>query len=381
MNHADNNEQGDSVQDAQRQDATELDERTHYPAKREEVVEFRAGHGVEPTRLDVYLSTQIKNATRSKVQIAVEADRVSVNGKIVKSSYKVQPGDLIVCRILKRPPIELLPENIPLDIVYEDDDVLVVNKPAGMVVHPAHGNRYGTLVNAVLYHMGQRESIVLEDEDEQDEAELDHGELLDSNALRPGIVHRIDKDTSGILVVGKNPMATEDLSAQFAKRTAKRVYHALVWGLVKNDEETIDLAIARSPKDRKVFCVNEKEGKSAITDYKVLARYDFLTKLELRLRTGRTHQIRVHCANMHHPLLGDSAYGGDALVYGGIRAQHTTTARRCLELMPRQALHASSLGFKHPRSGEWMDFHSELPADFQAVIELVSKLHAQSLEN
>ncbi len=362
------------------QQHSDNDERTHYPEKREEQVEFHAGHGLEPIRLDVYLCTLIKNATRSKVQAAIAADRVSVNGKIAKASYKVQPGDHIVCRILKRPPIELLPENIPLDIVYEDDDLMVVNKPAGMVVHPAHGNRYGTLVNAVLYHMGQRESIVIEQEDDSDDGEMDSGELLDSNALRPGIVHRIDKDTSGILVVGKNPQATEHLSSQFAKRTAKRVYHALVWGIVKSDEATIDLPIARSPKDRKVFCVNEKEGKSAITDYKVLARYDFLTLLELRLKTGRTHQIRVHCSHIHHPLLGDAAYGGAALVYGGIRAQHTTSARRCLELMPRQALHASSLAFTHPKTGTWMEFHSEWPSDFQAVVELAAKLHEKSIE-
>ncbi len=357
------------------------DERSHYPAKREEVMEFRAGQGLEPTRIDVYLCTLIKNATRSKVQTAIDAQNVSVNGKVVKSSYKVQPGDLIVCRVLKRPPIELVPENISLDIVYEDDDVLVVNKAAGMVVHPAHGNRYGTLVNAVLYHMGQRESIVIEESEEGEDAEMESGELLDTDALRPGIVHRIDKDTSGILVVGKNPHATEQLSQQFAQRTAKRVYHALVWGIVKSDESTIDLPLARSPKDRKVFCVNEKEGKSAITDYKVLARYDFLTLLELRLRTGRTHQIRVHCSHMHHPLLGDAAYGGAALVYGGIRAQHTTSARRCLDLMPRQALHATSLGFTHPKTGEWMEFTSELPEDFKSVLKLVEGLHAAGLQS
>lgn len=357
------------------------EERTHYPAKQEHIVEFRVGAGAEPNRLDVYLSTAIKNATRSKVQTAIDDGKVSVNGKVVKSSYKVQPGDVIVCQIMKRPPIELRPEDIPLDVVFEDDDVLVVNKPAGMVVHPAHGNRYGTLVNAVLYHMGQRESIVLEEEsDDQEEAELDDESVLDTDALRPGIVHRIDKDTSGILVIGKNPRATEHLSAQFAKRTAKRVYHALVWGVVKNDHDTIDAAIARSPKDRKVFTVNERDGKSAITDYTVLSRFDFLTLLELRLRTGRTHQIRVHCSHLHHPLLGDAAYGGNAPVYGGIRAQHRTTAFRCLELMQRQALHATSLGFTHPRTGEWMEFTSELPADFRQVLDIVTELHANELK-
>ena len=211
-------------------------------------------------------------------------------------------------------------------------------------------------------------------------SEMDDESVLDTDALRPGIVHRIDKDTSGILVIGKNPRATEHLSAQFARRTAKRVYHALVWGIVKNDTDTIDAPLARSPRDRKIFAVNERDGKSAITDYTVLARYDFLTLLELRLRTGRTHQIRVHCSSMHHPLLGDAAYGGTALAYGGIRAQHRTIAHKCLELMPRQALHATSLGFTHPRTGEWMEFTSELPDDFRSVVDLASKLHEQQLE-
>ncbi len=354
--------------------------RTHYPEKQEQVVEFHVGAGAEVQRIDVYLCSVIRNATRTKVQTAIDGGNVLVNGKVIKSSYKIQPGDHIVCTVLRRPPIELVPENIPLNIVYEDDDLMVINKPAGMVVHPAHGNRYGTLVNALLYHMGQRESIVVEEENESEEAELDDASVLDNYALRPGIVHRIDKDTSGILVVGKNPHATEQLSAQFARRTAKRVYHALVWGLVKEDSITIDAPLARSPRDRKIFCVNPTEGKSAITDLTVLERYDFLSMVELRLRTGRTHQIRVHCSHLHHPLLGDTAYGGNVLHYGGIRAQHRTAAHRCLELMQRQALHATSLGFQHPTTGVWMEFTSELPEDFSAVLSLVRELHAKSIQ-
>lgn len=355
-------------------------EQTHYPEKREEVFEYHAPAGIEPVRLDVYLALIIKGATRTKVQLAIDAGNITVNGKKSKASYKVQPHDHIICRVMKRPPIELLPENIPLDIVYEDADVLVVNKPAGMVVHPAHGNRYGTLVNAVLYHLGQRNAVLIADEEDMEDAEFEEGALFDSDAIRPGIVHRLDKDTSGILVIGKNPEASEKLSRQFADRTSKRTYHAIVWGIVKENEGTIDTEIGRSTRDRKLFAVVPKGGKHAITDYKTLARYDFLSLVQLNLRTGRTHQIRVHCAHMKHPLLGDTAYGGGSLAYGGIRAQHRSTAHRVLELMPRQALHATSLGFRHPRTGEWMEFTSDFPADFQTVLSITKELHEKSLQ-
>ncbi|MBL7999950.1 MAG: RluA family pseudouridine synthase, partial [Candidatus Kapabacteria bacterium] len=313
----------------------------HYPPKEETVFEYVAPSGTVPLRLDVFLTNAIKNATRNKVQTVIDDGLVTVNGKVGKASYKVQPNDVVLCRVMKRPPIELLPENIPLDIVFEDADVLVVNKPAGMVVHPAHGNRYGTLVNAVLYHLGARESVMIAESDELEDGDTDEGEVFDSDEIRPGIVHRIDKDTSGILVIGKNPVATEKLSRQFAERTAKRVYHALVWGIMKDDSATIDTLIDRSPRDRKIYAVSKTTGKSAITDYTVLSRYDFLTLVQLSLRTGRTHQIRVHCSSIHHPLLGDMAYGGASVAYGGVKAQHRHLAHRCLELMPRQALHAT----------------------------------------
>lgn len=363
---------------SEKQNENHSEERSHYPEKYEHVFEYHAPQGLEPVRLDVYLTTIIKNATRSRVQAAIDAESVMVNGKKAKASQKVQPHDHIVCHVMRRPPIELVPENIPLDIVYEDESLLVVNKPAGMVVHPAHGNRFGTLVNAVLYHLGQRESVMIADEEEIEEGEVNEGELFDSDAIRPGIVHRIDKDTSGILVIGKTPDATEKLSRQFAERTAKRTYHALVWGIVKENEGSIDAEIGRSPRDRKLFAVVQKGGKHAVTDYKVLARYDFLSLLQLNLRTGRTHQIRVHCSHLHHPLLGDAPYGGATLAYGGIKGHHRSVAHRCLEMMQRQALHATSLAFTHPRTGKWMEFNSELPEDFKQVLHLAEELHKGS---
>lgn len=335
----------------------------NYPPLEEHLIELTVPAGQQPLRLDVYLTATLRNATRTRVQEAIEAGMVSVNDKPAKASYRVQPGDRITCRILRRPPIELVPEPIPLAIVYEDDDVLVVDKPAGMVVHPAHGNRSGTLVNAVLYHLGVRERILIADADEEDE-----GTIFASEAVRPGIVHRLDKDTSGLLVVGKHPVATERLSQQFAERRVHRLYHTFVWGILQQDTGTIDAPIGRSSRNRKLFAVDARNGKPAITTYRVLQRYPFATFLELKLHTGRTHQIRVHMAHIHHPVIGDASYGGDVIAYGGITSQRLrSAAQRCLEVVKRQALHASVLGFFHPRTGQYLEFRSPFPADMQAL--------------
>jgi 23S rRNA pseudouridine1911/1915/1917 synthase len=346
----------------------------NYPPLQEQHVELTVPPGQQPQRIDVYLTHVLPHVTRTRVQEAIDAGAVQVNGRPTKSSYKIQPGDRIVCRILRRPPIELVPEPIPLDILYEDDDVLVINKPAGMVVHPAHGNRCGTLVNAVLYHLGVRERIVIADADDDDD---DEELLLASPALRPGIVHRLDKDTSGVMVVAKNEDASQQLSRQFAERRVHRLYQAYVWGIIGDDSGTIDAPIGRSPRNRKLFAVVERGGKSAVTTFRVLARYPFATQLELKLLTGRTHQIRVHMAHIGHPLIGDASYGGAALAYGGLhRSTLRSIAQQCVDTVSRQALHAAVLGFYHPRTRQYLEFSSPLPGDLQ---ELEQKLHQVAL--
>ncbi len=371
----------------------------NYPDRIEHTYTFTIAHGQTPQRVDAYLTEVIPNATRTKVQHAIESGAVLVNGQPTKGSRKVQPHDVIVVRVMKLPPLELIPENIPLDILYEDDTVLVVNKPAGMVTHPGFGNRYGTLVNAVLWHLGAREALPLntlhsshdvdnEVDDEVDNEEADNedepedglttlyeqhneGALYASDAVRPGIVHRLDKDTSGILVVSKDANAHPRLAEQFAKRTAKREYWALVWGVVQDDAGTIEGDIGRSPRDRKLFAVVNKGGKHAVTDYEVVERFDYCTLLALRLRTGRTHQIRVHCAHRYHPLVGDPQYGGNAVVYGGHNPAFRRRAETCLHILQRQALHARMLGFRHPKSSAWMEFCSPLPDDMERVLALL----------
>ncbi|MCU0427091.1 MAG: RluA family pseudouridine synthase [Candidatus Kapabacteria bacterium] len=329
-------------------------------------------------RLDVYLTEVLPNATRSKVQDAIEAGAVTVNGLPAKVSRKIQPADVIECRLMKPPPLELVPENIPLDIRYEDENLLVIYKPAGMVVHPGFGNRYGTLVNALLWHFGQREAIPLLEQHDGDEDDDNHHDeesnqadeytLLASDAVRPGIVHRLDKDTSGILVVAKDAVSHARLAKQFAERTAKRQYYALVWGIVKDDAGVIEGDLGRSPRDRKKMAVVQKGGKHAITEYAVLERFQSCTLLVLKLRTGRTHQIRVHCAHIKHPLVGDEDYGGGSVVYAGNSGQWKSLGERLLKQIPRQALHAKTLGFTHPATGKWLEFDSELPMDFQAAL-------------
>jgi len=308
---------------------------------------FTVPPGQSRVRLDVYLTHHVENATRSKVQQGIENGDVTVNGKVVKPSTHVLPGDVIVV-VLQRPPrTEALPEDIPLVIVYEDDDLLVVNKPAGMVTHPAYKNTSGTLVNALLHHASTLSTL--------------------NTALRPGIVHRLDKDTTGLLVVAKNDPVHAKLADQFAKRTIEREYHALVWGRMKAPKGTIDAKLGRSKRDRKKVAVSN-EGKNAVTDYTVLEVFDFLTLVKLTLRTGRTHQIRVHLAHIGHPVFGDVTYGGRSATWGGLTGTKERFAANLLKMLGRQALHAKTIGFVHPRTNETMRFDSELPEDMESVI-------------
>jgi 23S rRNA pseudouridine1911/1915/1917 synthase len=370
----------------------ERDER-NYPAHVEHIYTYTITAGQQPRRLDAYLTDTVPHVTRTKVQRAIEDGHVVVNDKPVKVSRKILPGDVITVRMMRLPPPELLPEDIPLDILYEDDTVLVVNKAAGMVTHPSFGHRYGTLVNAVLWHFGARKATLIgavqgtgsmgEDDDDEGDSDSDDNDnsgdtpdapdnehaLYASDVVRPGIVHRLDKDTSGILVVSKQTAAHPKLAEQFAKRTAKREYYALVWGRMKDDAGVIEGDIGRSPRNRKLFAVVKKDGKPAATEFRVVERFQHLTLLALKLRTGRTHQIRVHCAHRHHPLFGDQSYGGDVVVFGGEQPRFRQMAQRLLAQLPRQALHARMLGFTHPFSRQWMEFASELPADFQAVLD------------
>lgn len=344
-----------------------------YPEYVEKIVELTVSRGQEPVRLDLYITHAIANATRNKVQSAIEDEQVSVNGVIRKGSYKVKPGDVITCVFMRPPPLELLPENIPLEVVYEDAYLLVINKPAGLVVHPGFGNRYGTLVNAVLWHMGYREAIPLtgiEDPEDDNEDEMPSDDFLDAviskdDSLRPGIVHRLDKDTSGLMVVSKQSSITPQLTKQFADRTVQREYMALTWGIVKKDHDIIESLLAPSPRNRKIFAVSGKEGKLAKTEYRTRSRGPFASLLQIKLHTGRTHQIRVHCSHMHHPLIGDSSYGGNVIAYSGIHSQSMRKrALECLENMQRQALHARMLGFQHPVTMQHLLFIQSPPNDF-----------------
>jgi 23S rRNA pseudouridine1911/1915/1917 synthase len=286
--------------------------------------------------------------------MAIEAGYVKVNGKTVKSNYKVKPLDNIkIMMPYERHEFEILPENIPLDIVYEDDDLLIVNKPAGMVVHPGLGHFYGTLLNALAYHVGMRGRQEGKDE-------------------RLGmLVHRIDKDTSGLLVVAKTDEAQMDLARQFFYHTIEREYIALVWGNLENEEGTVDCNIARDPRDRMRFAVTEdpEKGKHAVTHYRVIERFGYVTLIKCRLETGRTHQIRVHMNHIGHPLFNDCLYGGDRILKGALYAKYKRFIDNCFETLPRQALHAHTLGFIHPATGKKMSFEAPLPDDMASVIE------------
>lgn len=305
-------------------------------------------------RIDKYLIHKLQNASRSKIQAAADAGAILVNEKPVKSSYKVKPADVISI-ILPHPPKEsdtIRAEEIPLDIVYEDDDLLIVNKPAGMVVHPGYNNVTGTLVNALAWH-------------------LKDTSFAKEGNIRPGLVHRIDKDTSGLLVVAKNELAMTHLAKQFFHHTIERSYIALAWGDFEAEEGTVTGYIGRSTRDRKVFTMYDEEelGKWSVTHYKVLERLNYVTLIECNLETGRTHQIRVHMKSIGHNLFADSTYGGDRILKGTTFTKYKQFIDNCFSIMSRQALHARSLGFIHPTSGQKLFFETPLPYDFATVLE------------
>ncbi|NND26109.1 MAG: RluA family pseudouridine synthase [Flavobacteriaceae bacterium] len=314
---------------------------------------FTAEKGQQPLRIDKYLMNFIENATRNKIQAAAKEGSIFVNGTPVKSNYKVKPFDEIRV-LLAHPPYEylLVPEDIPIDIVYEDDYLLVVNKQAGMVVHPGHGNYSGTLINALTFHF----------------------ENLPKNSNeRPGLVHRIDKDTSGLLVVAKTEQAMTHLAQQFFDKSSEREYVALVWGNVEADEGRIEGHIGRHPKNRLQNTVFEgddiEKGKPAVTHYKVIERLGYVTLVSCKLETGRTHQIRVHMKHIGHTLFNDERYGGEKILKGTTFSKYKQFVDNCFKILPRQALHAKTLGFVHPVTQKKMSFSTEIPDDMQQCIE------------
>ena len=314
---------------------------------------FKVDKGQEPLRIDKYLMNFVENATRTKIQAAAKKGSIQVNGLVVKSNYKVKPEDQIKV-LFEYPPQEneLIAEKINIDIVFEDDDLVVINKPAGMVVHPGHGNYSGTLINGLIYHFKN---------------------LPKNSSNRPGLVHRLDKDTSGLLVVAKNDIAMVHLSNQFANKTSKREYVAMVWGNVKEDIGRIDNYIGRNPKNRLQNIVLEEDkislGKRAITNYEVLSRLNYVSLVKCILDTGRTHQIRVHMKHLGHTLFNDERYGGDMILKGTTFTKYKQFVENCCKILPRQALHAKTLGFIHPKSGKFLDFDSKLPDDFSSCID------------
>jgi 23S rRNA pseudouridine1911/1915/1917 synthase len=308
---------------------------------------FVVDRGQEVLRIDKYLFQKLSSASRNRIQNAARAGNILVNEQPIKSNYKVKPGDVISI-VLAFPPrdTEIYPEDIPLQIIYEDEDVIVVNKPAGMVVHPGHGNFTGTLLNALAFYFQGTETTAY-------------------------LCHRIDKDTSGILLIAKNELAQSKLAKQFFDHTIDRKYVALVWGNPKEEEGTITGNLARDPKNRLIMKVFEEEetGRHAVTHFRVLERFGYVTLLECTLETGRTHQIRIHMKHYGHPLFNDESYGGDEILKGTTFAKYKQFIQNCFKLLPRQALHARSLGFVHPSTGKMMFFDSELPDDFRSVVE------------
>ena len=313
---------------------------------------FTVDDGQEPLRVDKYLVNKIERASRNKLQEAIDQKHVIVDGKAVKANYKVKPKNFIEVLVDKEPSeLEVIPQDIPLDIVFEDDDLMIVNKKAGMVVHPGFGNESGTLLNALAY-------------------------VLDTKAThqgkRPWLVHRIDKNTSGLLVVAKNDESMAHLSQQFKDHSIERTYQALVWGSLKELEGTLSTIIGRDKYDRKKFVVlseDEDRGKHAITHFKVLEDFLYTSLVECKLETGRTHQIRVHMKHMGHPLFSDDHYGGNRILKGVVFSKYKQFVDNCFSILPRQGLHAKSLGFQHPTTKKWMQFDSDLPHDMQTVVD------------
>lgn len=310
--------------------------------------------GQAPIRIDKYMSVHMEDTSRHRVQCALKAGYVYVGDKLVKANYIVRPGEVIrFVMPYRRRGVEIIPQDIPLNIAYEDGDVLIVNKPAGMVVHPGHGNYDGTLLNALAHYLGISQPA-------------------DSSDDRLGIlVHRIDKDTSGLLCIAKNDEAQLRLAKQFFDHSIERRYQAIVWGNLIDDEGTVDMNIMRDPNDRTCYRVTDdpEKGKHAVTHWRVLERFGYVTLVECRLETGRTHQIRVHMASLGHPIFGDARYGGAEIRKGTIYAKYKQFIRNCFEICPRQALHAKTLGFVHPVSGKWLQFDSTLPADMTALLD------------
>lgn len=334
----------DSVAEGQEDDGQQMFEHYRYVAE----------PGQAALRVDKYLAGLMESTSRNRIQLAIKAGFVRANDKTVKANYIVRPRDIITFVMpYRRRGTEILPENIPLDIKYEDDDLMVINKPAGMVVHPGHGHYNGTLVNALAYHLGLRQ--------EADEGDERMGML----------VHRIDKDTSGLLVISKNDEAQIKLARQFFVHSIERLYIAVVWGNIAEDEGTIEGNIGRDPNDRLIFRVfpEGEQGKTAVTHYKVLERFGFVTVVQCKLETGRTHQIRVHMNYIGHPLFGDERYGGTTINKGTIYAKYRQFIQNCFKICPRQALHAAVLGFEHPSNGKHLHFEVPMPEDMRQLID------------
>ncbi|MEC8969312.1 MAG: RluA family pseudouridine synthase [Bacteroidota bacterium] len=335
------NDQKDGI--SQTEDSEELFE--HYS--------YIADPGQEKLRIDKFLMDRIPNTSRNKIQIAAHNGNILVNRQVIKPNYKVKPGDNISI-VLPYPVrnLELIPENIPIEIIYEDDQLCIVQKPSNMVVHPGYGNYSGTLVNALLFHFHQLP------------------ELPSDYFGRPGLVHRLDKHTTGLMVVAKTENALTHLAKQFFDRTTFRRYQALVWGDVLENEGTVNMNLGRSPKNRKVMTTfDDDQGKKAITHFKVIERFGYVTLIECRLETGRTHQIRAHMKHLGHPLFNDLEYNGDRIVKGTSFSKYKQFVDNCFKLLPGQALHAKSLGFTHPKSGKKLVFDSDLPENFLQLLD------------
>ncbi len=341
----------------------ELEEQTSSASELFEHHRFEVDKGQSLLRIDKYLVNIMPSISRNRIQDAADGGNILVNGKAVKSNYKVKPKDIITI-VLAYPPnsYEIIPQEIPIDIVYEDEDIVLVNKQPDLVVHPGFGNFDGTLLNAIAWHLKDKKDF-------------------DANDPRLGLVHRIDKDTSGLIIVAKTAEAKTNLGKQFFDKTTKRTYNALVWGNIKEDEGTITGALARDPRDRMQFTVfpegENPLAKHAVTHYRVLERLGYVTLVECRLETGRTHQIRVHMKHIGHTLFNDERYGGHDILKGNRTAKYRQFVQNCFDICPRQALHAKTLGFTHPRTGKEMFFDSELPGDMNQLIEKWRKYSIQ----